>query len=150
MQENKKIGTRINIGLKENVITSLEEASGVQLPRAYKEFLFLGGVMANMMAKPTLSYEVFLLEQDMWKERRDMCVESMKKHGINPKSSFWVFDDLYYEQFTLFYLGQGEDPDMYLYSPCYIGNDGKVFAGLEKIDMKFSEYINKLIDYSKE
>jgi len=97
-----------NIGIPECEIKRLESLSGVQLPKAYKEFLFLGGKLDNMLDW----HAGFDIENMI--EIQEMTVETLSDVGYTMPKPFWNFADQDNgEVFLFFFLDEGDDPPVY-------------------------------------
>jgi hypothetical protein len=89
-------------------------------------------------------------EDPYWKEQQAYCKTQVEEDKQDLKKDYWAFADLDgVEQFHHFYFDEGDDPRVYYYSAYHFDDDGKEYAGFEKIGNSFSEYINHLIDDRK-
>lgn len=150
MQNTPVIDDEYNEGISEIKINEIEQEIGKKFPQSFREFLFLGGEEANMMAD--MDNGCFLLNGEAyWREMQQYCHEEMNNEGVKPEKDFWAFAALDGgEQFHFFYFDDGDDPAVYYYSSYHDNFDtGEEFAGIVKIKDTFSTYINKLIDARK-
>lgn len=138
-----------NEGISEIQISEIEQAIGKKFPIAFKEFLFLGGNEANMIAD--MDNGCFIGERMYWKEMQQYCQEEMEQEGVKPEKDFWAFAALDGgEQFHFFYFDDGEDPPVYYYCSYHDNEDfTEEYAGIIKMNDKFSDYINEAIDDKK-
>lgn len=95
-----------NKGMSETEILVLEKNAGVNFPKAYKEFLFLGGKMFNMLGWEGVDWQL----PDIQKATRDKVLGN-SGFEVRP---FWNFADSdHADVFLFFYLDEGEDPAVY-------------------------------------
>ncbi|MBL7725400.1 MAG: SMI1/KNR4 family protein [Chitinophagaceae bacterium] len=129
MQTTVEIDGKEDLGMTEAEISTMENRSGKTFPAAYKEFLFLGGKGANMIAD--LNHQVLSYQdgEEYWKERQESGPENMKEEDVTVEKDIWVFADLGPEQFDFFYLDEGDDSKVYYYCAYLDGEDENEYAG---------------------
>jgi SMI1 / KNR4 family (SUKH-1) len=150
MQKTRTIDDRDNEGISEAKINEIELETGKKFPDVFREFLFLGGNEANMIAD--MDNGCFLENGDKyWQEMQQYCRDEMASEGVQPEKDFWAFAALDGgEQFHFFYFDDGEDPPVYYYCSYHDNFDtGEEYAGIVKISPKFSEHINQVIESRK-
>jgi len=136
MKNTPKIGKWENKGISEQEIEKLEQKFNIQFPKAYKEFLFLGGEFDNCIDWETSA------EYLNW--RQENIQESMNSVNLNLKP-FFAFANYERDQFLFFFLNGEENPPIYAYYEDKIEEDGKeVFY--TKFRDSFSEYIDRCIE----
>lgn len=138
-----------NFGVSEDSIRKIEIEIGKKFPIAFREFLFLGGNEANMIAD--MDHRLFIYEKPNWQEMQQYCKAAMEEEGVKADKDFWAFAALDGgEQFHFFYFDEGDDPPVYYYCSCHDNDDfTDTYAGIIKINEKFSDYINEEIDNKK-
>lgn len=109
MEQHSRIGSLKIEGFSEQTIKKLEMLQGVQLPKAYREFLFLGGKMDNFMTwEGGSSVEEAL-------EIQQATVKKLGDADFTIPHPFWNFADQDRgEVFLFFYLNDGENPPVYI------------------------------------
>jgi hypothetical protein len=134
-----------NEGVSEVKIKEIEQAIGKKFPSVFREFLYLGGNDANMIAD--MNNGCFIGDRNWWKEMQQDCATEMEQEGVKPEKDFWAFAELDGgEQFHFFYFGDEEDPKVYHYCSYLDDDNGNEYAGIRDTGKKFSEYIDKAIE----
>jgi hypothetical protein len=105
MKNTPKIGSWENRGISEQEIEKLEQKFGIEFPKAYKEFLFLGGEFQNAIDWDTITEYL-----DWTQENIKESMENINLH-INP---FFVFANYGNDQCLFFFFGEGENPPIYM------------------------------------
>jgi hypothetical protein len=147
MESNPVIAGKTNRKLSIEKIEEIEGGINKSFPLAYREFLFLGGNGANMIAD--MDNGCFIDQEPYWKEMRERCLESMAEEKVDPKGDIWIFAALGSEQCHFFYFDGEEDPQIYFYCAFFDNEDGTEYAGIQPMKYTFSEYINEQIDERK-
>jgi hypothetical protein len=138
-----------NEGISEVKINEIEQAIGKKFPTAFREFLYLGGNDANMIAD--MNNGCFIGERNWWKEMQQNCTKEIKEEGVEAEKDFWAFAELDGgEQFHFIYFDDGEDPPVYYYCSYHDNEDfTEEYAGIIKMNEKFSDYVNEAINDKK-
>lgn len=102
MKNTPKIGRWENRGISKQQIEKLEHELNVQFPKAYKEFLFLGGKDAVFMGDWTSDYQYLDWIQTNIKE-------SMNRVELYLRP-FFIFGEYGRDQALFFFLDEGEPP----------------------------------------
>ncbi len=147
MAKTPAIGNTYNEPCTEAQIQSMEQEIGKQFPKAYREFLQLGGNRANMIAD--MAANSFIGDEPYWKERQQHCREGMAEAGFSLQKDFWVFGYLDSDQFHFFYFDEGDDPPVYWYCSYFPDEKGNDYAGVKETKDTFIEHINRQIDEVK-
>ncbi|WP_281169174.1 SMI1/KNR4 family protein [Terrimonas ferruginea] len=134
MQTTNTISNIYNEGMTEAEIRDLEMQVGLTFPQAYKEFLYIGGRVANMLAASDNA-----VVDGEWKEMMEIAQEELSEKEIKLNNAFWVFSSYEPEQFLFYYFDEGENPPVYRY------DDGNI----QQVNNSFSDFINDTIDYRK-
>lgn len=138
MKDTPKIGQWVNRGISEQEIAKLEQEFNISFPQAYKEFLYLGGDFQNCVEWST-NYEYL-----DW--RQDNIKDSMANVNLHLKP-FFAFADFEGHNCLFFFLGDGENPPIYVYAEDkFHQNEKGEFVYYVKQDNFFSEYIDRCID----
>jgi SMI1 / KNR4 family (SUKH-1) len=149
MSKTPQIADEENYGITEDEITMVESEAKKKFPKAYREFLFLGGKGANMIGDLNHWVSSYDGEEKYWLERQEIAKEQAEEDGIKIDRDYWVFADYGREQWHFFYLDEGDDPPVYFYCSYFDDDDGNEYPGIERINDSFSEYINEAIDDKK-
>ncbi len=139
MQQTPIIKNTQNKGVSETKIEQLEIKMGVKFPKAYKEFLFLGGVLDNMINNFQQTFEWL---PSMQEDAR----ESIREVGLSLRS-FWCFAEYdSADSFLFFFLDEGDNPAVYSFMSIdfYEDEQGNTIH-YKKFRNSFSEYIDKSI-----
>ena len=151
MGKTPRIGSKENVGVTEGVIEALEAKIDKTFPIAYREFLFLGGVRANMLADMDKGFyrretgSPYYIE-----EQQQLASEQLQEMSYKIEKPFWVIADLdSCEQFHYFHFDEGDNPPVYFYCSYMPQSDNTDKPAHEKIANSFSEYIDNLIDHRK-
>jgi len=128
-----------NRGISELKIEKLEQEFNIKFPKAYKEFLFLGGEYQNCIDWDT-DYEYLNLIQINLKKSMDRVNLQLKPH--------FIFAEYNRDQCIFFFLDEGEDPPIYAYYEDKIKDDNGKEVFYIKFRDSFSEYIDRCIDAS--
>ena len=150
MDSTKRIFGEENEPVKENDITCLEQKLTKTFPKAYREFLFLGGDGANMMGGLNFGfYQGDTYAGDVMVEMQNYVKAFLKEEKLVIEGGeFWVIGDLDGgESFHFFYFNDPdavdpENPPVYASYPAYL-EDG--YPLKEKIADSFSQYIEDKI-----
>ncbi|SDI48635.1 SMI1 / KNR4 family (SUKH-1) [Chryseobacterium taeanense] len=128
-----------NRGISEQEIEKLEQKFNIQFPKAYKEFLFLGGKYQNCIDDWDTDY----LYLD-WKQEN--LHESMSNVNL-VLSPIFVFAAYDTDQCLFFFLNEGENPSVYIYAEekFHKNNNGE-YVYYKKLFNSFSDCIDKSID----
>lgn len=142
MKENDVINGERNEPVKEEDINALELKIGKSFPKAYKEFLSLGGEFANMISSINHSFTYAL-------ERQVYTKNFIKKEKLEIEGGdYWVICELDGgESFHFFYFNDPdaedpENPPVYGSYPAFL-DEG--YSLKEKLADSFSEYIEAKI-----
>lgn len=140
MASTPLIGRRANEGMSESEIEELEKEVGRKFPQAYREFLFLGGKIANMLADLDHSMSdgngVYI---------QDNAATQLAMSNITLQSDYWAIGGLdVCEQFTFFYFNEGDNPPVYYFS---IGE--KPEDAVKKVASDLSSHVEETIEYRK-
>lgn len=136
LDQNKKLA----IGLKEADISALEQEYNVTLPKAYKEFLYLGGKC--FLPIIAINYELNWLKERILPNEKAWLSE----FNIDLKRPYWVFGDDE-GAIIFFYLDEGDNPPVHV---CEMEEKGHIDNWLRKVSKSFSEYIDFWIEHYKE
>ena len=136
LEKNKKLAT----GSKESNIHSLEQEYNVSLPKAYKEFLFLGG--DEFLPIRRINFELDWLKERILPNEKEWLAE----YEIDLKRAYWVFGEGE-GAITFFYLDEGDNPPVHV---CEMEEKGHIDNWLRKVSKSFSEYIDFWIEHYKE
>jgi SMI1 / KNR4 family (SUKH-1) len=136
-----------NEAMTEDEISALELQSGRKFPTAYKEFLYLGGKNANMIAE--MNHSILYDDLIFWQERQQIAKEQAEEDGIKIDRNYWVFADYGREQWHFFYFDEGDDPPVYFYCSYFDDDQGNEYPGIERLNDSFSEYIEEAIEDKK-
>ncbi|WP_452602931.1 SMI1/KNR4 family protein [Pontimicrobium sp. MEBiC06410] len=144
MKDTPKIFERINIGVKELEIQQFQNEQNVIFPKAYQEFLNIGGNRCNLgITNTTLEYSL---------ERQNEIKKTLEKANLKIEGGdFWVISELDGgEQFDFFYFNDPdaedpENPPVYASHPAYLDEGGEL---KRKIANSFSEFIDNIIKKS--
>ena len=155
MQDTKLIFGEKNKPVKESDITLLEQKINKNFPKAYKEFLFIGGDDTNVFSELNHGFYHPNGGNKRYIEEIQEHVKSfLKEEKLNIEGEFWVINDSDGgEQFDFFYFNdtEAEDPEnppVYASYPGYLDEGAKL---KEKIADSFSQYINDKIEaYTKD
>ncbi|SDI48586.1 SMI1 / KNR4 family (SUKH-1) [Chryseobacterium taeanense] len=128
-----------NKGNSETEIEKLEQKLNIKFPKAYKEFLFLGGKYQNCIDDWNTDSQYLDWMQENIKESMDEVNLDLKP--------FFAFANYERDQCLFFFLNGDENPPVYAYYEDKIEEEGKeVFYS--KFRNSFSEYIDRSIDYA--
>lgn len=117
-------------------ISRLEVRHQLKLPTAYKEYLFLAGIQHHFYCSGVgYCYD----EID---ELQNAAVLLLEGEGYKIDQDYWVIDLLYNDQFSFFYLNDGENPAIYH----WVGSDENLFEGFTNGIIKMSPYLSKYIE----
>ncbi len=147
MEKNPEIAETSNIGLPIEKITVIEQQINKKLPAVYREFLYLGGNGANMIAD--FNNGCYIDETPEWPEQQQRAREQLEEDGVKIERDFWVFADYGREQWHFFYFDEGDDPPVYYYCSYFTDKEGDEYPGIKRIADSFSKYINAKIDDKK-
>lgn len=150
MAKTPTIGVTENAPISEEQIKSIEEQIGKTFPKAYREFLLLGGREANMIADMSPGLLSHDYQVKYWEQNQRYAARTMHEAGFDLKKDFWAFAILDTgEQFHFFYFDEGDDPPVYWYCSYHMNAQGNEYAGVVDLERTFSEHINRQIDYRK-
>ncbi|MCT4664216.1 MAG: hypothetical protein N4A45_03155 [Flavobacteriales bacterium] len=127
------IGRRKGINLSQIQELETKYNNGNKFPKAFREYLFLAGIMGN----------TGVVDED-FDDLFEDCEEDMETWGNKLERPFFVFDRLD-SQYSIFFLDeQNEDPDVYIFNASWDSEDSdpllkKSFTGT------FSNLINEAI-----
>jgi len=141
MKNNPKVGRWEIEGISEQEIIKIENEFKIKLPKAYKEFLYLGGKYTGFMQSWTTDAQYLDWSQTNIRESMD----NINLH-LRP---FFAFADFEGINCLFFFLDEGENPPIYGYdeSKIYTNEKGEeVFY--KKTDNSFSDCIDGFIDYA--
>lgn len=140
MKNTPKIGRWENRGISEQEIEKLEQKFNIKFPKAYKEFLFLGGEFQNCVEWDT-NYRHLDWSQTNIKE-------SMSEVNLQLKP-FFAFADFEGSNCLFFFLDDGENPPIYGYdeSKIYTNEKGEEVY-YKKTKNSFSDFIELHIDHA--
>ena len=139
MKNNPKVGKFEMEGVSEEKIEKLEKEFNIKLPKAYKEFLFLGGNYSGFGGDWISDYQCLDWVQANIKESMDSVNLQLKPH--------FIFGEYNNNQALFFFLDEGENPPIYAYYEDKIEENGKeVFY--KKTDNSFSDCIDGFIDFT--
>jgi len=129
-----------NKGASEQEIFQLENKLSITLPKAYKEFLFLGGKYDNIIN----SFEIDFDNLSYMQELAEMRINAEK---LNLKN-IWCFAEYAdADSFMFFFLNDGDNPPVYSFiAEKGLLNDKNEPVSYMKFKDSFSEYIDKCID----
>ena len=155
MQSTEVVRGEKNEPVKEEDIVALEAKIEKKFPKAYREFLFLGGDSPNMMGNVNIGFydpgagDMFGMEVIQENVNKTLIREDLTIEG----GEIWAICDLDGgEQFHFFYFNDPdaedpENPPVYGCYPVFIEEDDPI---KKKLADSFSEYIDKKIrTYSK-
>ncbi len=138
MKNTPKIGRLENRGISEQKIERLEQEFKIKFPKAYKEFLFLGGEFQNCIDWDT-DYEYLDLVQVNIKE-------SMQNVKLQLKS-FFAFATYDNDQALFFFLDEGDNPPVYQYAEDkFLKNEKEEYVYWKKTKKSFGDLIEKHIE----
>lgn len=126
-----------NRGNSEIEIEKLEEKLKIKFPKAYKEFLFLGGKYQNCIDDWNTDSQYLDWMQENIKESMDDVNLDLKP--------FFVCAEYGNDQCLFFFLDEGENPPIYAYYEDKIEENGKNVFYI-KFRNSFSEYIDRCIE----
>ena len=139
LEATKDENPKTSIGVTEEEIIGLENDFEIQLPLAYKEYLFLAGKYSSMIK--LLSWMEYL------PENQTRAKQLLKEYQLEKliKKDFWVvadFDD------AIFYihLDEGDNPPVYRLDCENYGDMSDEYT-FGKIAETFEEWINKKIEF---
>jgi SMI1 / KNR4 family (SUKH-1) len=139
MKNTPKIKNVENRGISEIKINELEQKLNIKLPKAYKEFLFLGGDYEELLSGWEREFDDLDWIQDLAKK-------SMQRVDLSLKPLF-AFAEYGNDQFLFFFLSEGDNPAVYTYDEMKIHKDEQGnYAYYKKTDETFSKCIDDLID----
>ncbi|UIR55062.1 SMI1/KNR4 family protein [Sphingobacterium sp. SRCM116780] len=140
MKNTPKIGKRENEGVSEEEISRLENKLNVTLPKAYKEFLLLGGRYDNIINN-------FELDFDGLESMQKLAKEKVETENLDLKN-FWCFAEYGdFDSFMFFLLNDGENPAVYSFiAEKGLLNDKNEPVSYLKFRNSFNEYIDRCID----
>ncbi len=99
-------------------IEALEESlnNGNPFPKAFREYLFIGGEMSCLPLDMKYS----------WMERETKAAKKglLENRGIQLDRPIVVYNQLDYEQYTFIYLDEGDNPQPW---HCYVVDDEQTF-----------------------
>lgn len=110
------------------------------MPKAYKEFLFLGGKYDNIINSFELSFDNLEYMQELAEARTNTENLTLK--------NLWCFAEYGdADSFMFFFLNDGENPPVYNFiAEKGLLNDKEELVSYKKLRDSFSEYIEKAID----
>jgi SMI1 / KNR4 family (SUKH-1) len=149
MADTSEIEDEENYGISEAEIALLEQQNKRKFPKAYQEFLFLGGKGANMIAEMNHAVYSYDNQDSYWAERQQMAREQLTADKFQIDRDFWVFADYGSEQWHFFYFDEGDDPPVYFYCSYFDDAEGNEYPGIERLNDTFSGYINEEIEDKK-
>ncbi len=135
MKENPKINNFVNRGFSEDKIKEIELKynSGIEFPKAFREFLYLGGDFNNVAFD---DIDGILQLQDLAKEELEMAEQKVEK-------PFFAFS-VYNSQYSVIFLNEtNPDPKVYLISP-FLAIDNVVQL-IEPNGWNFTALVNESI-----
>ncbi|WP_452602934.1 SMI1/KNR4 family protein [Pontimicrobium sp. MEBiC06410] len=142
MKDTQKIFERTNIGVDIQEIEQFQNQQNVLFPKAYQEFLILGGKRCNLGLSNTM------LDYDL--ESQNNVKRILKNNNLKIEGGeFWVISELDGgEQFHFFYFNDSEaedpeNPPVYVSHPAYLDEEGDL---KRKIANSFSEFIDEIIN----
>ncbi|SDI48540.1 SMI1 / KNR4 family (SUKH-1) [Chryseobacterium taeanense] len=137
MKNTPKIGSWENRGISEQEIEKLEQKFNVTFPKAYKEFLFLGGEFQNAIDWDTITEYLDWTQENI--------KESMDEVNLDLKP-FFAFANYGNDQ-CLFFFVEGENPPIYIYAEDkFHKNEKGEYVYYKKVFNSFSDFIDKSID----
>ena len=143
MKENPKPRKRLshNRGFSVEKIAELEINKGNPFPKAYKEYLYLGGDFNS------LGLNIAIEDSESWQHiaaiKRVAEIE-MKKEGLSINRPYVILH--YYDDdgFIFIYLDENENPQPYIFEPFPLGDKEHIFP-VKNID-SLSSFIDDLVD----
>jgi len=155
MLETKQIFGITNEPVKEEDIIALQEKLDIMFPKAYQEFLFIGGNSSNMINSDHGFYHPLRDDLNYMEEIQERVSKFLKGEGLEIEGGdFWVICELDGgEQFHFFYFDDpdaldAENPPVYASFPAYL-DEGLSLK--KKIADTFSQYIDdKIKAYTKQ
>ncbi|PKW28987.1 SMI1/KNR4 family protein [Flavobacterium lindanitolerans] len=139
MEDFPKIGSYKNEGVSETEINNMEQSMNVKFPKAYREFLFLGGNYENLLSNWNRNF--YDLDS-----AQEYAREAFQGVGLNMKP-FWCFAEYNNANSSLFFfLDEGEDPPVYNFvADKVIVDDNGHEVFYKKTYQSFSAFIEKSI-----
>jgi len=131
--------------ISESKIQQLEQLSGVQLPRAYKEYLYLRGEHGGFLD--------WYIGSDIYDlvDLQEMTVETLSDVGYTMPKPFWNFADQDNgDVFLFFFLDEGDNPPVYYCDRSTYGINRKPEADYKKYYETFSDCINQYIQWRRD
>lgn len=143
MLDNPTIGTSENLGITEAEIEAMQSKIGHTFPKAYREFLWLGGRHNNLGGMGMCVVN----EKLNWPyAEQQMAHDELAAEGFSLARPYWVLADADgCEQFHFFYFDEGDDPPVYFYCSYLLGQGDAERPGFEKLYDTFSDYVNNRI-----
>lgn len=118
--------------------------NGKIFPRAFREYLFLGGEFNN------LGFDCHGIGfcKEKWVKMKEYYEEEMPKYKVSLNRPYVILHSLDGVCFMFIYLDEGDDPQVYNFGvhPDYRDDNGDVIFFAKK--QTFSELINRLVDYA--
>lgn len=140
MKNTPVINGETNRGISEQKIEKLEQEFNIKFPKAYKEFLFLGGEYQNCIDDWNTDYQYLDWMQANLKESMDDIDLHLKPH--------FIFAEYNNNQCMFFFLDEGENPPVYAYYEDKIEDEAGKEVFYIKFRNSFSEYIDRCIEAS--
>ncbi|MGB6093433.1 MAG: SMI1/KNR4 family protein [Moheibacter sp.] len=142
MQNTPKIGHFENNGISESEIEQLEIKMGVKFPKAYKEFLYLGGEYESILQSWNRGFEnLEFMQEDAQK--------TIQEVGLTLRP-FWCFAEYdSADSFLFFFLDEGDNPAVYNFlSIEYFEDENGDTIHYKQTHNTFSDCIDGKIDYA--
>ncbi|THD32923.1 SMI1/KNR4 family protein [uncultured Flavobacterium sp.] len=138
MKNTPKIKYIANRGLSEEKIEQVESKMGIKFPKAFKEFLYLGGDYEEIINDWNRGFDNLELIQEE-------AEESFVRVGLG-LTNFFAFAEYARDQFIFFFLDEGENPPVYMFAEeKFHKNDQGEYVYYKKTDTSFSECIDSFI-----
>lgn len=139
MKNTPKIKHTANRGVSEEKIKQAESKMGIKFPKAFKEFLYLGGDYEEVISDWNRGF-------DNLEGIQEEAEESFNNVGLGLRN-FFAFAEYGGDQFLFFFLNEGDNPPVYAYDEMKIHKDEYGNPSYyKKTKPSFTDFIEKHID----